>query len=58
MAKTSTYLNFARNTEEAFECYHSIFRIEYVGGLARFSDIPPHEGTPPDGGRQEHRNAY
>ena len=47
MASTSTYLNFTRNTEEAFEYYRSIFGTEFVGGIARFGDIPPQEGMTP-----------
>lgn len=47
MAKVSTYLNFHRNTEEAFEFYKSIFGGEYIGGISRFSDIPPSVNTPP-----------
>lgn len=40
MARTSTYLNFSRQTEEAFNFYKSIFGGEFSGGVARFSDIP------------------
>jgi PhnB protein len=48
MARVSTYLNFPRNTEEAFNFYKSVFGGEFSGGgIARFSDIPPVEGTPP-----------
>ena len=47
MSKVSTYLNFQRNTEEAFNFYQSIFGGEFVGGISRFSDIPAHEGNPP-----------
>jgi PhnB protein len=47
MAKVSTYLNFTRNTEEAFNFYKSVFGGEFVGGIARFSDIPPAEDVPP-----------
>ena len=47
MARTSTYLNFTDNTEEVFNFYKSIFGGEFVGGVARFGDIPPQEGTPP-----------
>lgn len=45
MARTSTYLNFSRNTEEAFNFYKSIFGSEFSGGgVARLGDFPP----PPD----------
>lgn len=48
MARVSTYLNFPRNTEEAFNFYKSVFGGEFSGGgVARFSDIPPAEGMPP-----------
>ena len=47
MASTSTYLNFARNTEEAFNFYRSVFGTEFNGPVARFGDIPPQEGMPP-----------
>lgn len=48
MARTSTYLNFSRNTEEAFMFYKSVFGGEFSGeGIARFSDIPATEEMPP-----------
>lgn len=47
MARTSTYLNFSNNTEEAFQFYQTIFGGEFVGGIARFGEIPPQEGMPP-----------
>ena len=48
MASVSTYLNFARNTEEAFNFYKSVFGGDFKDGkIARFSDIPPQEGMPP-----------
>lgn len=48
MARVSTYLNFHRNTEEAFNFYKSVFGGEFNGdGPSRFGDIPPSEGTPP-----------
>lgn len=47
MARVSTYLNFQRNTEEAFNFYKSVFGGEFGGmGVARFSDIPPMPGAP------------
>lgn len=46
MATVSTYLNFPRNTEEAFNYYKSIFGTDFQGGIMRFSDIPPMEGAP------------
>jgi len=47
MAKVSTYLNFQRNTEQAFHFYQSVFGGEFVGGISRFSDIPPSNDMPP-----------
>lgn len=47
MARVSTYLNFPRNTEEAFNFYRSIFGGEFTGGINRFGDIPAMEGMPP-----------
>ena len=46
MARTSTYLNFARSTEEAFEFYKSVFGTEFVGGITRHGDVPVPEGQP------------
>lgn len=46
MATVSTYLNFTRQTEEAFNFYKSVFGGEFEGGISRFSDIPPTEGMP------------
>lgn len=46
MAKVSTYLNFARETEVAFLFYQSVFGGTFTGGMRRFSDMPPHEGAP------------
>lgn len=47
MAGVSTYLNFPRNTEEAFSYYKSVFGSEYSCDIARFGDIPPADGMPP-----------
>ena len=48
MARISTYLNFSRNTEEAFNFYRSVFGGEFLDGkINRFGEIPPHEGMPP-----------
>jgi PhnB protein len=46
MARTSTYLNFKRSTEEAFNFYKSVFGTEFVGEIARFGDIPTQEDQP------------
>lgn len=47
MASVSTYLNFPRNTEEAFNFYKSVFGTEFEGEISRFSSVPPQEGQPP-----------
>jgi PhnB protein len=48
MARTSIYLNFPHQTEEAFQFYQSVFRSDFTApGFRRFSDIPPLEGQPP-----------
>jgi PhnB protein len=44
MASTSTYLNFAGDTEAAFDFYRSVFGTEFVGGIMRHGDVPAHEG--------------
>lgn len=41
MARVSTYLNFNRQTEAAFEFYRRVFGTEYAGaGIMRHGDIP------------------
>lgn len=47
MASVGTYLNFSNETEEVFNYYKSIFGGEFVGGISRFSDVPPSEEMPP-----------
>lgn len=48
MASVSTYLNFTRNTEEAFNFYKSVFGGEFNGnGIMRMGDMPPSPDTPP-----------
>lgn len=46
MARISTYLNFTRNTEEAFLFYKSVFNTEFTGPVVRFGEMPPQEGAP------------
>ena len=46
VARTSTYLNFVRSTEEAFNFYKSVFGTEFVGQIARFGDVPVQDGQP------------
>lgn len=47
MASVSTYLNFANQTEAAFNFYRSVFGTEFSGEITRFKDVPPSEDTPP-----------
>jgi PhnB protein len=48
MARVTSYLNFARNTEEAFNFYKSVFKTEFSGmGISRLGDAPPAPGMPP-----------
>jgi PhnB protein len=47
MARVTTYLNFVRHTEEAFNFYKSVFKTEFVGPIMRLGDGPPCEGQPP-----------
>ncbi|MBI3235556.1 MAG: VOC family protein [Bacteroidetes bacterium] len=48
MARTSTYLNFSRNTEQAFNFYKSVFGGEFGNdAIARFGDIPVSDDMPP-----------
>lgn len=47
MARTSTYLNFPRQTEEAFRFYQSIFGGEFNGGIHRFGEMPVDGSAPP-----------
>jgi PhnB protein len=49
MARVSTYLNFAGNTEAAFNFYKSVFGGEFRDAIMRFGDMPPMEGMPPIG---------
>jgi PhnB protein len=48
MATVSTYLNFKRNTEEAFNFYKSVFGTEFPSeGIMRYKDVPPSVEMPP-----------
>ena len=47
MGKVSTYLNFTNRTEEAFNFYKKVFGTEFVDGIHRMSEVPPHEGQNP-----------
>lgn len=46
MARTSTYLNFMGQTEEAFEFYASVFGTKPDAPIARMGDVPPGPGMP------------
>jgi len=47
LSKVGTYLNFSRNTEEAFNFYKSVFGGEFLGDIMRLGDAPVQEGMPP-----------
>lgn len=47
MAKTTIYLNFQGNAEEAFNVYKSVFNTEFSAPIMRMGDVPAQEGTPP-----------
>src|SRR5690606_4745831 len=48
MASVSTYLNFERDTEAAFNFYKSVFGGEFTApGIMRMKDVPPQDGMPP-----------
>jgi PhnB protein len=46
MAKTSIYLNFQGNCEEAFNYYKNVFKTDLVGQIFRMRDAPPMPGAP------------
>ncbi len=46
MARVSTYLNFERDTEEAFNFYKNVFGGDFEAGIHRFSEVPPQDGMP------------
>lgn len=46
MATTSIYVNFDRNTEEAFLFYKSVFGTEFDGTIGRMGDVPPDANRP------------
>ncbi|KAK3605167.1 hypothetical protein CHS0354_000837, partial [Potamilus streckersoni] len=48
MARTSSYLNFPRHTEEVFNFYRTVFGGTFLGnGIVRYKDMPKTEGMPP-----------
>ncbi len=46
MSRVSTYLNFTRQTEEAFLFYKSVFGTEFNGEMQRLGSVPQPEGAP------------
>ncbi len=46
MSKVSIYLNFAKETEEAFNFYKNVFQSEFHQTIMRFSDIPQQPDSP------------
>ena len=47
MSRVSTYLNFPRNTEDAFLFYRGVFGTAFESEISRMGDVPPMEGQPP-----------
>jgi PhnB protein len=47
MARTSTYLNFMGNTEEAFNFYRAVFGTEFEGEIDRMGGAPANPDAPP-----------
>ena len=47
MARVSTYLNFPRTTEKAFEFYRSVFGTQFDGPISRMGEAAPTPGQPP-----------
>jgi PhnB protein len=45
MSQVATYLNFNRNTEEAFTFYKSVFGTEFMG-IMRHGDVPVPDDQP------------
>lgn len=46
MATLNPYLNFAGNTEEAFNFYKSVFGGDFLGEINRFKDMPDADKLP------------
>ena len=59
MSQVSIYLNFPRNTKEAFNFYKEVFGGEFEGQVGRMGDVPPMDGQPAlSQERQEPHNAH
>jgi PhnB protein len=46
MARTSVYLNFIGETEEAFNFYKQVFGTDFTSPVHRMGDVPPGAGQP------------
>lgn len=46
MSRVSVYLNFNRQTEEAFLFYRDVFQTEFVSEIARMGEVPPSPDQP------------
>lgn len=46
MAQVSTYINFPRTTEAAFNFYKTVFGMEFSTPIGRYSDMPRQPGQP------------
>ncbi len=46
MARVSTYLNFERQTEEAFNFYKTVFGGDFTDTIHRMGEVPPQPGQP------------
>lgn len=46
MARTSTYLNFMGNTEEAFLFYKKVFQTDFASPIHRMGSVPAAPGMP------------
>ncbi len=44
MSKVSIYLNFTKETEEAFTFYAKVFQTELQHGIMRYGDVPTQAG--------------
>jgi len=47
MSRVSTYLNFNRSTEKAFDFYRSVFGSEFSAPIQRMGDVPSGPNQPP-----------
>lgn len=47
MSSVSVYLNFALETEEAFNFYKTVFNTDFEHGIMRFGDVPSSPEMPP-----------